>query len=110
MLLSTRTNPAKVKVADLPDHLRAYGEGHSPDERVDLTPEVIKNLEFLALDGLVVIGGDDTLSYGAVLAEKSIPTWGIPKTMDHSVLSTDYSIGLQTPISPAAEDLNPIRL
>jgi ATP-dependent phosphofructokinase / diphosphate-dependent phosphofructokinase len=33
-----------------------------------LTDEVLANLEFLELDGLVIISGDDTLSYGAVLA------------------------------------------
>src|SRR5579859_1551365 len=51
ILQSTRTNPARVKVSDLPEHLRHYGEGHGPDDRVDLTQEVIKNLEFLELDG-----------------------------------------------------------
>jgi 6-phosphofructokinase 1 len=70
---------------------------------------VIKNLEFLELDGLVVIGGDDTLSYGAVLAEHGIPTWGIPKTMDNDVPGTDYCIGFQTAISRAAEFINRIR-
>lgn len=109
ILQSTRTNPARVKVSELPEHLRTYGEGCGPDERVDLTEEVIKNVEFLELDGLVVIGGDDTLSYGAVLAERSIPTWGIPKTMDNDVPGTDYCIGFQTAISRAAEFINRIR-
>jgi 6-phosphofructokinase 1 len=109
ILQSTRTNPARVKVSELPEHLRSYGEGRGPDERVDLTEEVIKNLQFLELDGLVVIGGDDTLSYGAVLAERGIPTWGIPKTMDNDVPGTDYCIGFQTAISRAAEFINRIR-
>jgi 6-phosphofructokinase 1 len=109
ILQSTRTNPARVKVSELPDHLRHFGEGHKPDERIDLTDEVVKNLEFLELDGLVVIGGDDTLSYGAVLTEKGIPVWGIPKTMDNDVPGTDYCIGFQTAISRAAEFINRIR-
>lgn len=109
ILQSTRTNPARVKVSELPDHLRHFGEGHKPDERLDLTDEVIKNLEFLELDGLVVIGGDDTLSYGAILTEKGIPVWGIPKTMDNDVPGTDYCIGFQTAISRAAEFINRIR-
>lgn len=109
ILQSTRTNPARVKVSELPEHLRSYGEGHAPDERVDLTAEVIKNLEFLDLDGLVVIGGDDTLSYGAVLSEQGIPVWGIPKTMDNDVPGTDYCIGFQTAISRAADFINCIR-
>jgi 6-phosphofructokinase len=109
ILQSTRTNPARVKVSELPEHLRHYGEGHKPDDRVDLTDEVIKNLQFLELDGLVVIGGDDTLSYGAVLSERGIPAWGIPKTMDNDVPGTDYCIGFQTAISRAAEFINRIR-
>src|SRR3954462_12869213 len=64
ILQSTRTNPARVKVGDLPPHMQQFGADHEPDERIDLTDEVIKNLQFLELDGLVVIGGDDTLSYG----------------------------------------------
>jgi 6-phosphofructokinase 1 len=109
ILLSSRTNPARVKVSDLPDHLKRYGAGHDPEERVDLTDEVIKNLQFLELDGLVVIGGDDTLSYGAVLIQKDIPVWGIPKTMDNDVPGTDYCIGFQTAIARATEFINRVR-
>jgi 6-phosphofructokinase len=109
ILQSTRTNPAKVKVSELPEHMRHFGEGHAPDERIDLTGEVLKNLEFLKLDGLVVIGGDDTLSYGAVLAEQGFPVWGIPKTMDNDVPGTEYCIGFQTAISRATEFINRIR-
>jgi 6-phosphofructokinase len=66
-------------------------------------------MSFLELDGLVVIGGDDTLSYGAVLAAKGVPVWGIPKTMDNDVPGTDYCIGFQTAISRAAEFISRIR-
>jgi 6-phosphofructokinase 1 len=109
ILQSTRTNPARTRVGDLPAHLSSYGQGHAPDDRVDLTPEVLANLEFLGLDGLVVIGGDDTLSYGAVLSAHGVPVWGIPKTMDNDVPGTEYCIGFQTAISRAAEFINRIR-
>ncbi len=109
ILLSTRTNPARVRVRDLPAHLAVRGEGHDPDERIDLTDEVIANLNHLELDGLIAIGGDDTLSYGAVLAAKGVPVWGITKTMDNDVPGTDYCIGFQTAISRAAEFINRIR-
>ncbi|MGH2479469.1 MAG: 6-phosphofructokinase, partial [Ktedonobacteraceae bacterium] len=109
ILQSTRTNPARVTVGELPEHLRHLGEGHKPDERIDLTDEVIKNMQFLELDGLVVIGGDDTLSFGSVLSEKGIPVWGIPKTMDNDVPGTDYCIGFQTAISRATEFINRLR-
>src|SRR6266567_7323612 len=66
-LQSSRTNPASVRVSELPPHLESYAEGRVPGDHVDLTAEVLKNMDFLKLDGLVVIGGDDTLSYGAIL-------------------------------------------
>ncbi len=109
ILQSTRTNPARVRVGDLPPYLASYGAGHAPDDRVDLTNEVLENLKFLELDGLVVIGGDDTLSYGALLASKGVPIWGIPKTMDNDVHGTNYCIGFQTAISRAAEFITRIR-
>jgi 6-phosphofructokinase len=59
-LHTSRTNPAKVKKDRLPEHLRdAYTE-----EVNDITPEMLKNLDFLGIDYLIPIGGDDTLSYG----------------------------------------------
>lgn len=109
ILQSTRTNPANMPVSSLPAHLQSYAQNRRADERVDLTSEVLKNLEFLELDGLVVIGGDDTLSYGAKLIEQGVPIWGIPKTMDNDVPGTDYCIGFQTAISRAAEFINRIR-
>ncbi|MDQ5825617.1 MAG: 6-phosphofructokinase [Chloroflexota bacterium] len=109
ILQSTRTNPAKVKVADLPPHLAHKGEGHAGDERIDLTGEVLKNLEFLGLDGLIAIGGDDTLSYAARLRKEGVPVWGIPKTMDNDVPGTDYCIGFQTAINRAAEYIERMR-
>lgn len=109
ILQSTRTNPARVRVGDLPPHLAAHGAGHAPDDRVDLSNEVLANIEFLELDGLVVIGGDDTLSYGAILAARGVPVWGIPKTMDNDVPGTEYCIGFQTAISRATEFISRMR-
>ena len=109
ILQSTRTNPARTRVKDLPAHLQSYKAGRQPDDRIDLTEEVLTNIHFLELDGLVVIGGDDTLSYAKVLAGKRVPVWGIPKTMDNDVPGTDYCIGFQTAISRAAEFINRMR-
>jgi len=109
ILQSTRTNPARTKVSSLPPHLQSYAEGHDADDRVDLTAEVLANLNFLGLDGIVVIGGDDTLSYGARLVKEGVPVWGIPKTMDNDVPGTEYCIGFQTAISRATEFINRIR-
>jgi len=51
ILQSTRTNPARMRAGDLPPNLASYGKDHAPDDRVDLTAEVLANLHFLELDG-----------------------------------------------------------
>jgi 6-phosphofructokinase 1 len=109
ILQSTRTNPARVKVGDLPPHLAHLGKDRAPDDPVDLTDEVLANIEYLGLGGLVVIGGDDTLSYGAKLVARGISVWGIPKTMDNDVPGTEYCIGFQTAIGRAAEFIGRVR-
>ncbi len=109
ILQSSRTNSARMRVVDLPPHLKSLGVGHAPDDTVDLTDEVLANLNFLELDGLVVIGGDDTLGYGSILSARGVPVWGIPKTMDNDVHGTDYCIGFQTAINRAGEFINRIR-
>ncbi len=91
-LHTSRTRPSTVPRDLVPEHLRnAYQE-----EINDLTPEVIKNLEFLGIDYLIPIGGDDTLSYGVRLHKEGLKVVAIPKTMDNDVPGTDYCIGFST--------------
>src|SRR5215475_4718086 len=56
-LHTSRTNPSKVKKDSVPERLR---DKYSA-ERNDLTPEVLKTLDWLGIDYLIPIGGDDTL-------------------------------------------------
>lgn len=91
-LHTSRTRPSHVPVVNIPGHLRdKYTEKTN-----DLTEEVLKNLEFLGIDYLIPIGGDDTLSYGVHLHHKGVNIIGIPKTMDNDVPGTDYCIGFST--------------
>ncbi len=62
----------------------------------DLTPEVLKNLDFLGVDYLIPIGGDDTLGYAVQLCREGVKVVAIPKTMDNDVPGTDYCIGFST--------------
>ncbi|HKZ44970.1 MAG TPA: 6-phosphofructokinase [Anaerolineales bacterium] len=104
-LHSSRTNPSKVRKDDVPKHLQ---EKYT-SETNDLTPEVIKNLEFLGVDYLVPIGGDDTLSYGVHLYRNGIKVVAIPKTMDNDVPGTDYCIGFSTCITRTIALTNSMR-
>jgi 6-phosphofructokinase 1 len=69
----------------------------------DVTPEVIKNLEWLGIDCLIPIGGDDTLSYAVRLSDEGMKVVAIPKTMDNDVPGTDYCIGFSTCVTRTIE-------
>ncbi len=98
-LHSSRTRPSTLPRDTVPPHLR---DGYTDDIN-DVTPEVIRNLEFLGVDTLIPIGGDDTLSYGHRLHEEGINVVAIPKTMDNDVPGTDYCIGFSTCVTRTIE-------
>jgi 6-phosphofructokinase 1 len=64
---------------------------------------VLANLSALGIEHLIVIGGDDTLSYAAKLNEFGVRTIAIPKTMDNDVRNTEYCIGFSTAITRATD-------
>ena len=104
-LHSSRTNPTRIKKDSLPEHLRdKYTE-----EINDVTPDVLKNLDFLGIDYLIPIGGDDTLSYGVRMYQEGVKTVAIPKTMDNDVPGTDYCIGFSTCVTRTIELANSLR-
>jgi 6-phosphofructokinase 1 len=104
-LHSSRTRPSHIKLADVPEHLKdTYTE-----EINDLTPEVLKNLDFLGVDFLIPIGGDDTLSYAVRLYQEGIKVVAIPKTMDNDVPGTDYCIGFSTCVTRTISIANNLR-
>jgi 6-phosphofructokinase len=104
-LHTSRTRPSHVKKTEVPEHLRdTYAE-----ERNDLTPEVLKNLDFLGIDYLIPIGGDDTLSYSVRLYQEGVKVVAIPKTMDNDVPGTDYCIGFSTCVTRTIQMTNSLR-
>ncbi len=94
-LHTSRTRASHVPKANVPKHL----QDKYLDDINDLTPEVLKNLEFMGIDYLIPIGGDDTLSYAVRLSKESVKVVAIPKTMDNDVPGTDYCIGFSTCIT-----------
>src|SRR5512143_1100352 len=104
-LHTSRTNPSKVKRDRLPPNLQ---EKFTADVN-DLTSEVLKNIDFLGLDYLIPIGGDDTLSYGVRLYQEGVKVVAIPKTMDNDVPGTDYCIGFSTCVTRTISMTNSLR-
>ena len=104
-LHTSRTNPTNMNKFDVPDHLKdKYLE-----EKNDLTQEVLKNLDFLGIDYLIPIGGDDTLSVGVRLYREGVKVVAIPKTMDNDVPGTDYCIGFSTCVTRTIQLSNTLR-
>jgi 6-phosphofructokinase len=104
-LHTSRTRPSHVPKVNVPAHLR----DQYPADMNDLSPEVLKNLEFLGVDFLVPIGGDDTLSYGVRLYKLGVNVVAIPKTMDNDVPGTDYCIGFSTCVTRTIQITNSLR-
>lgn len=112
MLHTSRTQPSKVRPEDVPDFLKdpAHLDAEKKDTSLrDFTPHILKNLEFLGIDVLIPIGGDDTLSYGQRLHTEGFPVVAIPKTMDNDVYGTDYCIGFSTAVTRSVQFIHQLR-
>jgi 6-phosphofructokinase 1 len=104
-LHTSRTNPSRIRRPNVPLHLQdTYNS-----EKNDLTPEVLKNLEWLGIKYLIPIGGDDTLSYAVRMSQEGVKVIAIPKTMDNDVPGTDYCIGFSTCVTRIIEMTNRLR-
>lgn len=104
-LHTSRTRPSRISKPNVPEHLRdTY-----TDEVNDLTPEVLKNIEYLNINYLIPIGGDDTLSYAVRLYQEGMKVVAIPKTMDNDVPGTDYCIGFSTCVTRTLQMTNSLR-
>ena len=62
---------------------------------------------FEQLDGLIAIGGEDTLGVAARLhVEHGLPVIGVPKTIDNDLAATDQTFGFDTAVSIATEAID----
>jgi ATP-dependent phosphofructokinase / diphosphate-dependent phosphofructokinase len=86
ILRSSRTNPFKRD--DGPDRIRG-------------------TLDSLGLDGLIAIGGEDTLGAAARLhGDHGLPVIGVPKTIDNDLAGTDMTFGFDTAVQIATEAID----
>jgi len=85
ILGSSRTNPYKHD--DGPARVKEVFEAH-------------------ALDGLIAIGGEDTLGVAKRLNDDEIPVVGVPKTIDNDLGATDVTFGFDTALHVASEAID----
>ena len=79
----------------------------SPLETSDGVDRVKRSLVDLAVDALVVIGGNGSLTVGSILSEQhGIPIVGVPKTIDNDVVGTDTTFGFNTAVQIATDAID----
>ena len=71
-------------------------------------PELIRaTLDTTGLEGLIAIGGEDTLGAAARLhGEHGLPIIGVPKTIDNDLAGTDMTFGFDTAIQIATDAID----
>ena len=58
------------------------------------------------LDGLIPIGGEDTLGVAGRLSEDGVDVVGVPKTIDNDLAGTDFTFGFQTAVQIATDAID----
>ena len=73
---------------------------------IDVSDEILKWIEHLKLDALLVLGGDGTLRIAHELYQKGAPMIGVPKTIDNDISGTDVTFGFDTALTTATEAID----
>jgi ATP-dependent phosphofructokinase / diphosphate-dependent phosphofructokinase len=79
----------------------------NPFKRDDGPERVRENIASLHLDGLIAIGGEDTLGAAVRLhGEHGLPVLGVPKTIDNDLAATDVTFGFDTALQVATDAID----
>ncbi|MCA9834092.1 MAG: ATP-dependent 6-phosphofructokinase [Thermomicrobiales bacterium] len=85
--------------------------GQNQTNKID--PEILeackRSVDELGIDGLLVIGGDGTLSGALQLAETGVNIVGIPKSIDNDLYATEHTFGFATAVEVAVEAIDRIQ-
>jgi ATP-dependent phosphofructokinase / diphosphate-dependent phosphofructokinase len=78
----------------------------NPFRREGGAERIGENLRGLHLDGLIAIGGEDTLGAAFRLSEMGLNVIGVPKTIDNDLGATDVTFGFDTALQVATEAID----
>lgn len=71
--------------------------------------KALDNLERRGIEGVVVIGGDGSLTGAQMMSQMGMPVVGLPGTIDNDVWGTDYTIGADTAANTIVDAINKLR-
>ncbi len=86
-----------------------FAVGRGPDGQPifeDVRQKAMDNYRAHALDALVVIGGDGTMTCAAGMLAMGLKCVGVPKTIDNDLMHTHMTFGFQTAVETATEALD----
>lgn len=101
----TRLSPSDVMGIVSQGGTVLHTSRENPLKSEDKMQRVISNFATLGLDGLVAMGGDDTLSVANELSVRGLKVIGVPKTMDLDLSGTQYSVGFWSYVESVVESL-----
>lgn len=78
----------------------------NPYKREDGVEQVRETLSRHGVDGLIAIGGEDTLGAASRLYEDGVHVIGVPKTIDNDLGATDVTFGFDTALHVATEAID----
>ncbi len=79
----------------------------NPFAEDDGPARIAENLAAAGVDGLIAIGGEDTLGAASRLHEEfGVAVIGVPKTIDNDLSATDYTFGFDTAVNIAMEAID----
>ncbi len=95
---TSRTNPSKVNGQEI----RMVEDLMDPEKSVKLY-NVLDALEFMGVNALISIGGDDTLKTAYYLHLLGLPVVHVPKTIDNDYYGIPWTFGYFTAIEHARQ-------
>jgi 6-phosphofructokinase 1 len=79
----------------------------SPFDRPGGVEEIEATLADMGLEGLIVIGGNGSLTVACRLhAEHGLPIVGVPKTIDNDIVGTEQTFGFNTAVQIATDAID----
>ena len=78
-------------------------------EELRLQRQAIRVMNQFSVDGLVVIGGNGSLTGALALYKLGFPTVGVPGTIDNDVGGTDIAVGVDTALNTVLDAIDKIK-
>jgi len=111
-LLDVSTKP--LKWSDVSEIIKVGGTilhttRTNPFSRKEGAEMVLANAKKIGLDVVIAVGGEDTLSVAAKLAQMGLKVVGVPKTIDNDIVSTDVTFGFDTAVNVTVDAIDRIQ-